>query len=1125
MLWPVGNSGGAEPAADFLAKLRHRGYQDVALEYLERMGGDPQCPPDLKDALDYQLGVTLADGLSRSASPAVQAAQLRQARARLEKFLEEHPRKHALTFEAKTRLARVLTDLGKLEAEMAAAVEESSPDRGRLLGEARGSFQAAQQDLEALEKQLQDELASYPPYLDEKDPRYKRWRDLDRQLMELPLEIGGAIDGRAKTYRPADKEHRELLTAAAARYHRLYAKHSSFYGGIYARMCEGRVLQELGRTSEAIEAFQDIWSQVGEGEQVRAIRDQTLVLMLKTYSHPAVKRYQEALTLAAAWQKTADQAEQSSPGGLQVHYQAGLAAVSLARTLAEGSATRREAMHEAKNHFDFVAGHCGELQGQAWERSAELSTVLAAEGKRGQPPFVRSTRRAGTDQRLVPANGDCPLSPPPGGGTPASFALAKAAGDAAWDRMTALRVKAQEAKIRQDQERCDSQADQAARQAIGFYRRALAGWTLAAPPLSGASPDDRRRINAETSVAFRSAKEGGFRGAKGDNAGDFESPDDRLKPELQTDCLNLVRYRLAYLLFAAGQYDDAGLLGEFLAQHYPDAAEARKAAEISVEAYRNVLIQRLRAATASCDGEPLSTEAIRQATDSVTERLFRVGRYLIGRWPKEAEAVEAARMLIDTAVDRRDATSAEAFLATLPAACSYRPQAELRVGQAWWESYVEAAPIVGEDRLPPEELRKLAQRAQTVLQQGIEDSQAGRRQVAPPEYALVYSAFALAQMAMDQGQTDEAVRWLDDPAIGPMTLLSSGSPASGDLLALGDQTLLLAVLSYASARLPDKALDALVRLESRALRRGDPLAGRQLARQYHLAGRRLRKVLLRLELEGKADDVQQITIGQDLLLGRIAQLNGPTLPPGEGRGEGRLQRVSSFTMQVWVAETCLALGDDGQRPPESSEAAVYVRRAVQTCLAILDQLQKTPSWGPPDAPSDIQVRLAAGLRAQGQYRKALDRLTTVLAQKNLRIDAQIEAARTWQTWGQEDPGCYLRAIRGDSYALSLPGGTSRQVPIWGWEEIARQLGPFPRYWEQFLDARYNLAVCRTRLAATQTGTSREETLAAVAAEVAAIRLRLPSAGPVWAARFENLLREIEKARKVKVSGSSSRRVS
>ena len=1041
MLWPAGGAGGAEPAWEFLAGLRQRGYHDAALWYLQRIGSDPQCPADLKETLDYQWGVTLADGLSRSASPAVRAAQLRQARARLERFLEKRPRQHALTVEARRRLAGVLSDLGRLEAEMAAAADESSPDHARLLGMARGSFQAAQQTLEALEKQLQEELTNYPPYLDEKDSRYANQLDLQRRLMELPLEIAGAIDARAKTYRPADKEYGPLRTAAVDRYHRLYAKHPAFYGGIYARMCEGRVLQELGRTSEAIEAFQDIWSQVSEAAPLRAIRGQTLALMLKTYSLPAVKRCQEALALAAAWQKTADQAEQTSPEGLEVHYQAGLAALAHARALAEGSAARREATLAAKSHFDFVAGHCGVLQADAWERSAEL-----AEGKRGQ----------------------------------SSFAMAKAAGDAAWRCMTTSRVKSQEAKTWQDRERYAAEADRAVRDAIEHYRRALAGWPVAAnSPL----PPGEGQQKGPESAAFRTA----------------------------SDCLNLVRYRLAYLLFATGEYDEAGLMAEFLAEAYPDAAHAREAAGIAVAAYRNLAVQRLQSVAAG-NGEPLSSEATGQATDSATQRQVRVGRYLIARWPQEAEAVEAAKRLIDTAVDRRDATSASEFLADLPADCPYRPQAELRVGQAWWETYVQAAPVVGEDRLPPEGLRELAERAGTLLRQGIEHSQATRRQAVSPDYALVYSAFALAQMAMDQGQAAEALRWLDDAAIGPMTLLSSGGPVPDDLLAIRDQTLLLAVLADASARLPDKALDALVRLDNRTLKRGDVLAGRQSARQCHLAGIRLGKVLQRLRQEGKTDEVQQITIGEELLLSRIAQRGGPFLR--DTMSGGGPQEAPSFLMQVWVAETCLALGEDGPRPPASSEAAAYLRRAVRTCLAILDRLRVAPSWGPPNAASDIQVRLAAGLRAQGQFSQALERLAAVLSEEDLRMDAQIEAARTFQAWGQEEPGYYLRAIRGESH----PGGATRQMPIWGWEEIVRRLAPCPRYREQLLDARYNLAVCRTKLAATQAEPSRGTSLEKAAGEVAAIRDRRPAEGSVWAARWDSLLKEIDVARKVKVSG-------
>ncbi len=406
-----------------------------------------------------------------------------------------------------------------------------------------------------------------------------------------------------------------------------------------------------------------------------------------------------------------------------------------------------------------------------------------------------------------------------------------------------------------------------------------------------------------------------------------------------------------------------------------------------------------------------------------------------------------------------------------------------------------------------------------MLQQGIEHSQASRGEVAPPEYALVYSAFALAQMAMDQGQADEAVRWLDDPAIGPMTLLSSGSPACGDLLTMADSTLLLAVLSYASARLPDKALDALARFENRALGRGDPLAGRQLARRYNLAGRRLRKVLLRLKQKGKADEVQQIAIGQELLLDRIAHAAVPlSLRERAGvRGSCkeplRWQCRFGSSKPVWPWATMARVRRNRPRPPPICDGPCGPawRSSIGSGQRRHGARRRPPrtsrsGWQPGCEPRD-----SAGRRWTGW--------PPCWLRRNLRIDAQVEAARTWQAWGREEPGCYLRAIRGDSYSWRMPGGASRQVPIWGWEEIARQLTPFPRYREQLLDACYNLAVCRTKLAATRTGISRGETLDKAAAEVAAIRLQLPSAGSVWAARFESLLKEIENARKVKVSGT------
>jgi hypothetical protein len=336
------------------------------------------------------------------------------------------------------------------------------------------------------------------------------------------------------------------------------------------------------------------------------------------------------------------------------------------------------------------------------------------------------------------------------------------------------------------------------------------------------------------------------------------------------------------------------------------------------------------------------------------------------------------------------------------------------------------------------------------------------------------------------------------------------------------QTLLLAVLADASARSPDKALDTLLRMDSRVGGDGDRPPGRQSLRQCHLAGLRLKKILQRLKQEGKADEVQQISIGAQLLLDRIARRDdrdertpGDVLRPPVGAVAGDFQVGSSFWVQAWVAETCMALGDDGRQTPASPEAAAYLSRAERTWRAMLDRLRSSPSCGPADAASDIQVRLAAGLRAEGEYAQALDRLAGVLGSENLRIDAQIEAARTWQAWGRKEPGCYLRAICVGSYPVRVSGGANRQVSLWGWEEIVRRLASSPGYREPLADARYNLAVCRTRWAAKQAEPSRGALLGKAAEELAALH----GQGPVWAARRDSLLKEIDVARKVKVSGN------
>ena len=72
---------------------------------------------------------------------------------------------------------------------------------------------------------------------------------------------------------------------------------------------------------------------------------------------------------------------------------------------------------------------------------------------------------------------------------------------------------------------------------------------------------------------------------------------------------------------------------------------------------------------------------------------------------------------------------------------------------------------------------RLAKKAQDTLRQGIDRLSKVVDAGGEIDYPLAYSVLALAQILIDAGNAEEAARWLDDPKIGPMTLIAANNPA------------------------------------------------------------------------------------------------------------------------------------------------------------------------------------------------------------------------------------------------------------------------------------------------------------------------------------------------------------
>ena len=119
---------GGDRCQTFLNGLRapERGFYDLALDYLEAMRTSPLADKAFREAIDYEVGVTLVQG-ARLLPSQQRQQQLGQAGDCFWKFLAGHPR-HPRVAEAEKYLANLLVERGRSDAERA-----RRPGKGRVV--------------------------------------------------------------------------------------------------------------------------------------------------------------------------------------------------------------------------------------------------------------------------------------------------------------------------------------------------------------------------------------------------------------------------------------------------------------------------------------------------------------------------------------------------------------------------------------------------------------------------------------------------------------------------------------------------------------------------------------------------------------------------------------------------------------------------------------------------------------------------------------------------------------------------------------------------------------------------------------------------------------------------------
>lgn len=574
--------------------------------------------------------------------------------------------------------------------------------------------------------------------------------------------------------------------------------------------------------------------------------------------------------------------------------------------------------------------------------------------------------------------------------------------------------------------------------------------------------------------------------------------------------INLVQYYLCYLSYLKGDYFNSALIGQFVAERYPESPGARQCAKIAMAAYVKLFadLQKDEKAKGTADAEILKLAQFE--SDSVVA----ICEYITKRWPDQPEAEEALNTLIPFMISTGQLAKAEAYLQKIPVESTTRGSAELKTGQAMWAEYLNGMQKTREwekDGLPmgvdlparKKELTELKGRSQKTLEDGV----ARMKKDGTPNPTFASAMLSLAQIYVDTNQPAKAIAELEDAKVGPLTLVSKND-ASVARPGMAEETLKVALRAYiGSLQSADKGeADALLKkakvlMDDLKKRVGTDAAGQdKLVRIY-------------------------IGIARDLEA-QIKLAETPAAKTALSKGfETFLEQVGAetgdFNVLNWVAETFYGMGEafnEGVRGPVPAEARKYYEKANTQFNAILAKGAKQKDFYDPKMEILLRMRTANCKRKLGDCSGAIKDFEEILKTSPMMVNVQVEAARTFQECGLNsgDPKLYFRAIMGGENKVA---GKTEGI-IWGWGAIARKTANNATFKDTFMEARYNLAVCRYRIGKLEKNAAKQkEYFEGTEKDIRNVSIvDREYGGENWRPKFEALARDVQRDLKKKQDG-------
>jgi hypothetical protein len=586
-------------------------------------------------------------------------------------------------------------------------------------------------------------------------------------------------------------------------------------------------------------------------------------------------------------------------------------------------------------------------------------------------------------------------------------------------------------------------------------------------------------------------------GKRQDAVGYYRQSLGLINADVALDDVNLVRTRLSHLLYLEENYLDAALLAEFVVRRYPAHAAAREAAKIALAGY----VQ-------------LYTQAAADDRDFEIRHLKDLSNYIVGQWPDQPVAADAWNALIPFIVQDGDFERARQGLNRIPDTLPQRGEIELKLGRALWGAYRqglaelrkwerEGAPAGADIGQKKTQLDAWKSQAEGILSAGVQRVRNASGRV---DASFVLATLSLAQTYIETQQTGKAVALLEDAQIGPLTLVRAdhGATAASGTPEEIYRTCLRAYLGAMAAgdnaaESMNKAKAMMAELKARVA--GDPTAEQRLIGVYIGLVRDLKS-----QMDIASDEERRsLSSGFEAFLSQVAK------------------ETNEFQILNWAAETFFNLAeslDDPAALAATPAAASLFQQALTIYERILAEAAKSPEYLPaPQYDLLLRMRVASISRRTGKYEAAMDTLVNILKQKNMLLNVQVEAARTYQMWAAF-PGkheLYQRAMLG-----FYPDANAKPPAniVWGWGKIGQLTAGRKDFEPVFLEARYNLARCRYEYARrSQDEEAKTRYLDLAKKDVwFTYNYSKELGGAEWRPKYDQLLKDIQKSRQEPATG-------